>query len=120
MIAQEIVDRRLRALIRRKAAAPFVVVPDHDTAGRKQPFADTSPAELLPSGARVVMVHGVLDPVMPPYTGRDYVLKLRKAGDAGELVTIPNAAHFDLVIPTTAAWTEIVAILDREMKALPR
>jgi acetyl esterase/lipase len=91
-----------------------------DTARRKQPYADTSPAELLPSGARVVMVHGVLDPVMPPYTGRDYVAKLRKAGDAGELVTIPNAAHFDLVIPTTAAWKEITAILDREMKALPR
>lgn len=91
-----------------------------DTAGRRQPFADTSPAELLPSGARVVMVHGVLDPVMPPYTGRDYVAKLRKAGDTGEVVIIPNAAHFDLVIPTTAAWTEITAILDREMKALPR
>src|SRR5665213_1373479 len=34
---------------------------------RKQPFADTSPAALLPTGAKVVMVHGVFDPVMPPY-----------------------------------------------------
>jgi acetyl esterase/lipase len=91
-----------------------------DTAHRPQPYADTSPADLLPTGVKVVMVHGVFDPVMPPYTGRDYVAKLRKAGDAGELVTIPGAAHFDLVIPTTDAWKEIVAILDREMKALPR
>ena len=89
-----------------------------DSAHRKNPFADTSPAEMLPTGARVVMVHGVFDAVMPPYTGRDYVLKVRKAGDAAEAVTIPDAAHFDLVIPTTAAWKEIVAILDREMRAL--
>jgi acetyl esterase/lipase len=89
-----------------------------DTAHRPQPFADTSPAELLPSGAKVVMVHGVFDPVMPPYTGRDYALHVRKAGDAADWVTIPNAAHFDLVIPTTPAWKEIVGILDREMRAL--
>ncbi len=91
-----------------------------DTAHRKQPFADTSPAELLPTGVRVVMVHGVFDPVMPPYTGRDYAMMARKAGDQAEAVTIPGAAHFDLVIPSTPAWKEIVAILDREMKALSR
>jgi acetyl esterase/lipase len=91
-----------------------------DTAHRKAPYADTSPAQLLPSGAKVVMVHGVFDPVMPPYTGRDYAQKARSAGDAAEVVTIPGAAHFDVVIPTTPAWIEVVAILDREMKALPR
>lgn len=89
-----------------------------DTAGRKQPFADTSPAELLPSGVKVVMVHGVFDPVMPPYTGRDYAAKVRTAGDRANVETIPGAAHFDLVIPTTAAWTVIVGILDREMQGL--
>ena len=89
-----------------------------DTANRKSPFADTSPAELLPTGVKVVMVHGVFDPVMPPYTGRDYVLRVRKAGDRAEIVTIPGAAHFDLVIPTTPAWKEITGIIDREIRAL--
>jgi acetyl esterase/lipase len=91
-----------------------------DTAGRKDPFADTSPAELLPTGVKVVMVHGVFDPVMPPYTGRDYAATVRKAGGAAEVVTIPDAAHFDLVIPTTPAWKAIVGVLDREMKTLQR
>jgi acetyl esterase/lipase len=86
--------------------------------GRKQPFADTSPAELLPSGAKVVMVHGVFDPVMPPYTGRDYAAMVRKAGGRADVETIAGAAHFDLVIPTTAAWTAIAGILDREMQGL--
>jgi acetyl esterase/lipase len=89
-----------------------------DTANRKAPFADTSPAELLPSGARVVMVHGVFDPVMPPYTGRDYVLKVRKAGGAAEVVTIPDAGHFDVVMPQTAAWKVVVETLAREVAAL--
>ncbi len=95
---------------------------DHllDTANRKQPFADTSPAELLPTGARVVMVHGTFDPVMPPYSGRDYVVKVRGAGDSADVIAIPDAAHFDLVIPTTPSWKAIVGVLDREMKALPR
>ena len=91
-----------------------------DTAHRKAPYADTSPAELLPTGVRVVMVHGVFDHVMPPYTGRAYAEQVRKAGDPVEVVIVPNAGHFDLVIPSTVAWAEIVAVLGRQMKALSR
>jgi acetyl esterase/lipase len=91
-----------------------------DTAARKSPYADTSPAELLPTGTKVVMVHGVYDSVMPPYTGRAYALQVRKAGDRAEVVIIPDAGHFDVVIPTTPAWQEIVGIVDREMAALGR
>lgn len=91
-----------------------------DTAHREAPFADTSPAELLPTGVRTVMVHGVYDSVMPPYTGRDYAETVRKAGDPAEVVVIPDAGHFDLVIPTTPAWKQVVEILDREMGATPR
>jgi acetyl esterase/lipase len=91
-----------------------------DISGRKSPYADTSPAELLPTGVKVVMVHGVFDAVMPPYTGRAYAAKARQAGDKAEVVAIPDAGHFDLVIPTTRAWKEIAAIIDRETKAFPR
>jgi pimeloyl-ACP methyl ester carboxylesterase len=66
------------------------------------------------------MVHGVFDPVMPPYTGRDYAEMVRKAGGKAEVVTIPDAAHFDLVIPTTPAWKEIAGIVAREIAAAPR
>lgn len=91
-----------------------------DAAHRPNPFADTSPAALLPSGARTVMVHGAFDAVMPPYTGLDYVKRVHQAGDAGEVVVIPDAGHFDLVIPTTRAWAEIAGLVEREMQALRR
>lgn len=87
---------------------------------RKSPYADTSPAELLPTGVKAVMVHGAYDPVLPPYTGRAYAELARHAGDPAEVVTIPDAGHFDVVIPTTLAWKQVLGIVDREMKALSR
>jgi len=84
-------------------------------ADRPQPYADTSPAELLPSGVRVVMISGDLDHVMPPATGQAYAQAVRKAGDSAEAIAIPGASHFDVVIPTRAAWTSVVApAIERE------
>lgn len=85
---------------------------------RAQPYVDTSPAELLPTGARVTMISGDLDHVMPPPTGRAYVETLRRAGDAGEAIAIPNATHFDVVIPTTPAWQVVVEAIDKQFAAL--
>jgi len=84
-------------------------------ADRAHPYADTSPAELLPSGARVVMISGDLDHVMPPATGQVYAGRVRKSGDSADAVAIPNTSHFDVVIPTTAAWKTVVApAIERE------
>lgn len=85
-------------------------------ATRPEPFGDTSPAELLPTGTRTVMISGDLDHVMPPATGHDYAERLRKAGDFGEAVAIPQASHFDVVMPGTAAWRVVVDIVAREIR----
>ncbi|WP_411288372.1 alpha/beta hydrolase family protein [Phenylobacterium sp.] len=90
------------------------------TEARKEPYADTSPARLLPSGARVVMIHGAYDHVMPPFTALAYVTTVRKAGDRADVIAIPDAGHFDVVIPTTAAWKIVAATVAREVKALGR
>ena len=81
-------------------------------------YPATSPARLLPSGARVVMVHGQFDHVMPPDTGRAYVETVRKAGDSAEVVVIEGVGHFDPMIPSTEAWREVAAIVEREAAAL--
>lgn len=87
-------------------------------ATRESPYADTSPAELLPLGVRVVMISGAFDHVMPPFTGRAFVEKLRKAGDSAEVIAVPDAGHFDVVMPSTAAWQLVTATLAREIAAL--
>jgi acetyl esterase/lipase len=81
-------------------------------------YPSTSPARLLPSGARVVMVHGEFDHVMPPETGRAYVETVRKAGDSADLVVIKDAGHFDPVMPTTEAWRIVASTIEREVAAL--
>lgn len=78
-------------------------------AERADPYADTSPADLLPTGVRVSMISGELDHVMPPATGRDYADRVRGTGDPAQAVAIPGASHFDVVIPTTEAWAAVVA-----------
>jgi pimeloyl-ACP methyl ester carboxylesterase len=85
---------------------------------RKDAYADTSPAELLPSGARVLMISGELDHVMPPATGAVYAARVRKAGDSAEAVAIPGATHYDVVIPTTAAWKQVADTVAREVDKL--
>ena len=71
-------------------------------------YAETSPAELLPSGVAVTMIHGEFDHVMPPDTGQAYAAKVRAAGDKAEAIEIKGVGHFDPVIPTTEAWKTVV------------
>lgn len=87
-------------------------------AERAGAYADTSPAALLPTGSRTVMISGSLDHVMPPPTGVAYVERVRKAGDSAEAIALPGVSHFDVVIPTTAAWGEVAGVIDREVRAL--
>ncbi len=85
--------------------------------GDPRSLADTSPAELLPTGARVTMVHGAYDHVMPAFTGLEYVSKVRAAGDRAEVVSLLDAGHFDVVVPTTSAWQAVAELVAREMQA---
>jgi acetyl esterase/lipase len=87
-------------------------------ATRSAPYADTSPAELLPLGARIVMISGVSDHVMPPATGEAFAERARKAGDSAEAIAIADAGHFDVVIQGAAAWKAVVQALAREMASL--
>ena len=97
-----------------QTAIPLII----GQAGRDNPYADTSPAELLPLGVRVTMISGEFDRVMPPATGRDFVERLRKAGDSAKAMAIPGAGHFEVVMPATAAWTVVAGVVAREIAAL--
>jgi acetyl esterase/lipase len=81
-------------------------------------YADTSPAELLPVRADVVMVHGEFDHVMPPETGRAYAETVRKSGGRARAVELKDAGHFDPVIPTTPAWRAVAELVAHELAEL--
>ena len=80
------------------------------------PFADTSPAALLPLGARQVLAYGIYDPGVPPYLGKQYLDTARAKGEEIRLITVPDAGHFDLIAPWTPAWPVLAKAIDELSK----
>lgn len=70
-------------------------------------YAQGSPIELLPIGVAQHLINGARDPIVPEAFGRDYATAGRRAGDTVQLTVLPNAGHFELIVPTTAEWTQV-------------
>ena len=80
------------------------------------PYADTSPAALLPIGVKQAVISGALDKIVPPQFGKDFAAEATKKGDSAKEITIENAGHFELIDPTSDAWKTIRAEIDALMK----
>jgi acetyl esterase/lipase len=74
-------------------------------------YALANPAALLPTGGRLVAVHGTGDDTVPVEMSREYVDAARAAGDAAELVEIADCGHFELIEPTSHAWPSVLAAI---------
>ena len=76
------------------------------------PYLDTSPAALLPLGVPQAVVSGALDPIVPAKFGMAYALAAAASGDKIREVTIQDAGHFELIDPTSAAWSKVLLEID--------
>jgi acetyl esterase/lipase len=85
------------------------------SAERPDVFADTSPAEMLPAGIRTVLIHGELDDISPPSAGEDYARRARAAGDAAEVIVLPEASHYDEVAASSPAWPTVNGAIRRAL-----
>jgi len=63
-----------------------------------------SPIELLPTGARQLLVHGVDDDTVPVSQSETYVGKAEKLGDRSALVKLEGVGHYELIDPESEAW----------------
>lgn len=70
-------------------------------------YAQGSPIELLPLGIPQHLINGTRDPIVPEAFGRDYAAAAKSAGDPVQLTILPNAGHFELIVPTTDEWTQV-------------
>ena len=77
-------------------------------APEKARYADTSPAELLPTKVPQVVVSGELDPIVPVKLARDYAAAARRSGTRTELLVYPGAGHFEPIDPDTPAGRAVV------------
>lgn len=67
-------------------------------------YAQGSPLDMLPLGVTQILIQGGKDPIISLASGQDYLAMARKKGDACTLVVLPDAGHYELVIPSSFAW----------------
>ena len=70
-------------------------------------YGQASPAALLPTGIPQILINGGLDPIVPLDYARQYVDAATAFGDQVELQILPEAGHFEIVVPTTFAWETV-------------
>lgn len=75
-------------------------------------YADTSPMRLLPIHAQQVVVSAELDKIVPPQFGVHFAAAGSRRGDEVTERTYKGAGHFELIDPTSAAWSEIRIDID--------
>ena len=70
-------------------------------------YAQGSPIELLPTGVPQHLINGSRDDTVPEAFGHAYRDAGRSAGDAVALTVLPDAGHFELIVPTTDAFVVV-------------
>ena len=66
-----------------------------------------SPIELLPTGARQVLVHGAADDTVPVSQSEAFVKRAEKLGDRPTLVKLDRIGHYELIDPESEAWQAV-------------
>lgn len=66
-----------------------------------------SPIELLPTGVKQVLIHGMEDEIVPISQSERFVERARDAGDKPLLLELENTGHFELVDPESSAWPRV-------------
>jgi acetyl esterase/lipase len=66
------------------------------------------PMTLLPTGAQIALVHGLVDDRVPWTQSRDYGERATAAGDQVRCVLLPDIGHFELIDPLSSAWPAVL------------
>jgi len=75
-------------------------------------YAAASPAQLLPFGAPILLIHGDADESVPAEMSREFAGRAADAGDSVILRELEDVDHHSLVEPRSAAWQRIVGDID--------
>jgi pimeloyl-ACP methyl ester carboxylesterase len=74
-------------------------------------YQAVSPLECLPLGVPTLLAQGLDDPIVPLMQAESFLQDARAAGDHTQMLELPDAGHFDLIHPRTAAWRAILDTL---------
>jgi acetyl esterase/lipase len=85
------------------------------TEARPNVFADTNPAELLPTGSHTVLITGEKDRQVPSDVANRFAAKAKAAGDDAQVIILPGAGHFDEAAATSASWPITLAVIKKSL-----
>ena len=74
---------------------------------RAERLGQSSPIALVPLGVPVRLVCGARDPIVPIDQARSYEAAAKAAGDSVALEVVDSAGHFELVNPSSSAWSAV-------------
>ena len=78
-----------------------------------------SPIELLPNGAKQVLIHGAADNTVPVSQSEQFEAKAAESGDECSLIKLKETGHFELIDPESDAWSSVLTAVE-EMLDLNR
>ena len=70
-------------------------------------YRQANPIELLPLRVPQQLLHGGLDSIVPPEQSQTFAARSVIQGDDVDFRVIPEAGHFDLIAPWSAAWPTV-------------
>ncbi|MDX1479242.1 MAG: alpha/beta hydrolase [Saprospiraceae bacterium] len=71
-------------------------------------YAEGSPITYLPLGVPQILVNGESDNIVTLDDITPYFERAQQRGEEIELVTVPNAGHFEVITPGSIAWPAVV------------
>lgn len=70
-------------------------------------YAQASPGALLPLGLPQILINGAHDSIVPVDYVKQYAEMATRQDDEVRLEILPDAGHFEIVVPTTLAWMTV-------------
>lgn len=80
-------------------------------------YDEGSPIELLPNKARLVLIHGTADMIVPISQCEEYGRRAQLLGQECKMIKLENTGHFELIDPDSNVWAtvagEILTVLSK-------
>jgi dipeptidyl aminopeptidase/acylaminoacyl peptidase len=79
-------------------------------------YAEADPSQRLPTGQRLLLVHGDRDDRVPLEQSTAFQIAARAAGDDCELLLLEGAGHFDVIDPRAPVWPRMLDAILRSRR----
>ena len=74
-------------------------------------YAQASAMRLLPLGIPQAILIGEHEEFVPRSSAANYVRAASKAGDAAQLIVMPDAGHFEIASPRAGTWPRVSSVI---------